>query len=234
MLRVRTCWAYQPRPRSLLAEDGSARSPLQTTWDAFWAVRALKGESIKPQRVALPRRGGWRSRVLTAANPQEMLQVAGDWMADALDGWLPGPSLFMPVPSSRAVDAASAGTTRVAWLASHLAAAYERSIAAPSAWWSGHYPTTRAVGGSRDRAVLAGRLVVGHLPPGPIVLVDDVMTTGAHLLAVQDALHRLGRPVEFAVCAVRTLREGEELADPFQTLDAALDTDDDPQLPDER
>ncbi|MBB5233348.1 ComF family protein [Deinococcus budaensis] len=53
-------------------------------------------------------------------------------------------------------------------------------------------------------ANLAGAFAVDarRLPPGPVLLLDDVLTTGSTLLACRDALHAAGvGPVYFAVVA---------------------------------
>lgn len=57
-------------------------------------------------------------------------------------------------------------------------------------------------GGPRGRAALAPYLqVVPPIPPGQIILVDDLITTGGSLLASYDALAAVGRePVAAIVC----------------------------------
>lgn len=60
-------------------------------------------------------------------------------------------------------------------------------------------------GGSRDFATLATNLGITQAPPeGTLVLVDDVMTTGAHILAGVMALHRAGVECKKAICVART------------------------------
>lgn len=57
-------------------------------------------------------------------------------------------------------------------------------------------------GGPRGREALAPYLQVVHpIPPGPVVLIDDIVTTGGSLLASYDALAAVERtPVAAIVC----------------------------------
>ena len=66
--------------------------------------------------------------------------------------------------------------------------------------------TPSSQGGTRDPQELYDNLVVTKEPPkGSLVLIDDVRTTGAHLLAAAGRLAEKGARVPLAVCAARTV-----------------------------
>jgi hypothetical protein len=63
-------------------------------------------------------------------------------------------------------------------------------------------------GGSRDFGSLLSNLIVSCSFPvqGTLVLVDDIVTTGAHLRAAALALRKSGLECEDAVCVARAVR----------------------------
>jgi adenine/guanine phosphoribosyltransferase-like PRPP-binding protein len=72
-------------------------------------------------------------------------------------------------------------------------------------WWKQFMQSSRR-GGSRDPDYLRGNLVIGptNHPKLPVVIVDDVCTSGGHLRATEATLRGSGSPVLFAACAGRT------------------------------
>jgi orotate phosphoribosyltransferase len=76
--------------------------------------------------------------------------------------------------------------------------------------------------GTRDPQELYENLVVTKDPPkGSLVLVDDVRTTGGHLLSAAARLVEKGGRVPLAVCAARTVWDQDQ--EPFSMLDEQLD-----------
>jgi adenine/guanine phosphoribosyltransferase-like PRPP-binding protein len=62
-------------------------------------------------------------------------------------------------------------------------------------------------GGPRDVARLyANSRVRDDLPPQRIILIDDVVTGGGHLIACARALRSRGHTVEHAICAAHTVK----------------------------
>lgn len=70
-------------------------------------------------------------------------------------------------------------------------------------WNSPQPPSHR--GGSRDQERLLHSLVIVRRPPtGTIVLVDDVLTTGAHIMASAERMRSAGFRCDNAICVART------------------------------
>ena len=78
-------------------------------------------------------------------------------------------------------------------------------------------------GGSRDQLELARamRMPSGPKPSGVPILIDDVMTTGAHMRAARTVLRGRGIIVEHGIVCGRTLLH--QAADPFALQDEDLD-----------
>ena len=69
-------------------------------------------------------------------------------------------------------------------------------------------------GGSRDPAVLHPNMALRNdLPPGDIIMVDDVMTSGGHFVAAAWKLGDHGRSATLALACGRSLDTA--IDDPF-------------------
>jgi hypothetical protein len=84
-------------------------------------------------------------------------------------------------------------------------------------------------GGTRDPEKIESALVCNVTDSSrPIVLIDDVMTTGGHLLACARALRKKGASVEHTLVAGRTVWEAVEDPNkvPAEDIEAILEIDD--------
>lgn len=66
----------------------------------------------------------------------------------------------------------------------------------------------KGAAGGRNRRLIKDNLKCSQgRMPGAVVLVDDVMTSGAHFRACAEFLRERGASVSIAVCAGRTVQE---------------------------
>jgi predicted amidophosphoribosyltransferase len=101
-------------------------------------------------------------------------------------------------------------------LAAHLETATVSDILR---WKEVMIPSSR--GGTRNPQILYENLVLTTRPPTTqVILIDDVRTTGAHLIATAAKLAEAGTPSSLAICAARTVLNQNEA--PFSLLEENL------------
>lgn len=151
----------------------------QVDYDTNKMVKCLKGEEIKGYfdlRVA------GKIQTFKEDNREEFLGILCRIVARKLDKLnLPGYSL-VPIPNSSATTS-SKKDFRTHQIARQIVeCAMIKGQAVPALRWKVAAASSRK-GGSRDPQVLCDNLELVQRPAGPVILFDDVMTTGAHMKA---------------------------------------------------
>jgi len=175
------------------AEEGAGRlAVLERVPLAVWAVSRLEGAE---QRAI----GVWKDGRKRDLDP--FFGAAAARAAAAVREHLPPNLVVVPVPSKprsvrkRGVD-----------LSALLARAVGRELDAPMEAPLRAAGTTSKGRSSVGRWDAAGVAVKRRLGPRPVLLVDDVMTTGATLARAADALEGAGSPVVAAMVLAATPR----------------------------
>lgn len=124
----------------------------------------------------------------------------------------------VPVPSSQTV--AAGGDYIGARLAGALAAIVPGLTAAPVLWFDAPQPRAHQGGARRWQEVLPHLRGGNVATNGPVVLLDDVMTSGGHLRACARKLQQRGFAVDHAFVVGRTVwqRPEEMFAMPVEVL----------------
>jgi len=119
---------------------------------------------------------------------RELAGVLGKTLAAALPSLRAGPYVLVPAPSRPAAARARYGQHMTA-VAHACAEALGSAVVAPVLRLSGRARDSVGLGPQARAANLRGRLrVVGACPVGSVVLLDDVITTGATAVACASAL----------------------------------------------
>jgi hypothetical protein len=179
----------------------------QADYDAYKLVQLLKGHEINGYVTLQKANGAWAK--MTNANPGEALDLFGMWGAKKLQELGLAQALLVPVPASDCVafDTDTKGAALAEAIVRHLPGCRHQS----ALHWK--EPLQKASqGGLRDADALLAKLMIWTAMPKapPVVLVDDVATTGGHLLACARALRHFGYEVEHAVCAAQTVNTHPE------------------------
>lgn len=178
-------WAHQNlAPRS------------QDQWYSFKFCRAVKNRRINGS-LQFPWKTG--PEVINEQNVGRARWIFGTFVKYALEATGSASPVLIPVPSKDGLILAS----------DFRSYAMAREAASPHGEWS-IVPALRfsqqlqpaSTGGPRGRGTLLPFLRVSEpIPPGDIILIDDIVTTGGSLLDSYDALARIGRaPVAAVVC----------------------------------
>jgi hypothetical protein len=173
----------------------------QHDWAAFKLVQALKGRPINGYANLQRPNGAWLQ--IAAENPQSAFDLFGEWAELQIRQQGPLAGLIVPVPASDCLAlGADPKGRRLAEAVTSRLAHFEVSEAL---CWAEQFPKA-SEGGPRDAPTLFGNLLVRtEMQPRHIVLVDDVTTSGGHLLACAQGLRAFGHVVEYAICGARTV-----------------------------
>lgn len=173
-----------------------SRAAYRTSIDQDWRpidhqmnklVKILKGEPING---FLDLQVAGRTRRYTQENAETLLPVIHFAIAAKLRSEMDGNFSLVPVPNKRAVLGVDAFPTRTS--AEAIAAIIgDRASVAPCLRWKALLAKARS-GGPRNPDILADNLELSDLPEGPVVLYDDVLTSGGHIIACSRVLAEAG------------------------------------------
>jgi predicted amidophosphoribosyltransferase len=144
---------------------------------------------------------------LDVQTSEQALNWFGDLSAETLRVMdIPRPILLVPIPNSDCVLNSKA-EPRTKLLATSIARRTKQVIVADVLRWNRKLLSAHR-GGVRDRYRLADALsLTAELPSGAsCILVDDVLTTGGHVIAAASRLNAEGMSCMNALCLARTIR----------------------------
>lgn len=179
-------------------------------YDATCLVKAAKGLSLNNQYVWADVAG--RRVKIAEANKDLALDSFGEWGAARIKALYGDRKVVLiPVPSSKTVIS-SPPDFRTARMANKIAE-HCNAVVHPALRFKKEMSSTRE-GGPREPELIYPEMTLTSAPPtGPVVLIDDVLTTGGHLVASSWVLDDIGREPSHAMCCGRTVHE--RLNDPF-------------------
>ena len=179
---------------------GSGEAWNDADYEAMKLVKALKGLPFKGYASLLTPTGA----LVTVRENDTVgaFRIFGEWAAAKLAELGVADGVLMAVPSSSCIGMGTDAKGQKL-----VEAIRQRSTAfqpIDGLWWKEEFNKS-AKGGTRNSAALEANLVVREGPTSKVVLVDDVVSSGGHLLACARALRAKGHTVEHALCAAQTV-----------------------------
>jgi hypothetical protein len=176
----------------------------QADWGALKFIKAIKSKPVNGY-AQVPVFGQSKREFLNATTASQAPDWFGRMVANGLRWSSVGAVTLVPIPNS-ACDSSAAQLPKAFILATAAAAHIgdKASVADVLRWKVAKVPAHQ--GGTRDVEKLFQNLALARnaeLPSQPIILVDDVMTSGAHLRAAAAFLRARGANVAYALCAGR-------------------------------
>lgn len=189
----------------------------QDTFNASKFVKAIKGDPVRGYAEVPVPIGGSR-KTLTQANCGDVFAWFGEMAAHTLDGQR---ASIVPIPGCKAISVREVEEGSTFRLARALGARTGCPVE-PRLWWKAPMESSRR-GGSRNPHYLRNNLVLAGTahPTLPVVVVDDVVTSGGHMRAVEAVLKASGAKVIFALAAAST--SSEEPAEAFRVESRSLE-----------
>lgn len=164
-------------------------------------VKSIKNEHFKG--YADFKVGGRKVRI-DYDNSDELVSIVGKALGKKISE-LDTPAKFhiVPIPNSDMFVGAK-GPFRVHELAKRVTAkAPTGATCVPALRWREPKESAHAGGGTRDIEKLEALLVLEERPDGPVILLDDVLTTGSHMAAATRFLRKNGITVLSGVVVAR-------------------------------
>ena len=172
---------------------------------------AILLRAIKAMRDGRPSGGHrlCRACTLDIRNIEQVLDWFGSLGALILESQnLRPPVVIIPIPTSGQVSRhRSRPVSRTFWLADAIIKRSKRLALMADAFSWNRVRKPSHLGGSRDPGTLCQQLLLSlPVPEGTVVLVDDVLTTGGHLLAAASRLAAAGIHCQQGICFARSAR----------------------------
>jgi hypothetical protein len=187
-------------------------------YDSTSLVKAVKGLELGNGYTDV-QIDGKRCRINNSNKDDAIAWFAG-WAAARIIALGTQPKVLIPVPSSKTI-VNSPEDFRTMKIAQAIAARVPKANALSTLRFIEARPSSRE-GGSRDPAVLYPNLTITKgLPPGQIVLIDDLMTSGGHFIAASWALDDRGRVPKLALAFGRSL--DSQIDNPFLVAPEDID-----------
>jgi hypothetical protein len=182
--------------------DWNGITPRQEDWDTNKVVKCLKGEVIKGYaQISI---GGLTFRLEDTSKEEFLLRLwseIGKGFAESLKET----TAIVPIPNSSGIIGATANY-RTLLFAQHIAASSSgKLVAIDSLRWKSAAPAVHKQGGHRAPEPRYDNLQVIERPNHPVVLFDDVVTSGSSFIAAVWRLSEVGNaPTTGLVVARRT------------------------------
>ncbi|PCK81219.1 hypothetical protein [Rhizobium sophoriradicis] len=169
----------------------------QALWDAFMFSRAVKNRSINGSCVAPTK----KPVTITAGNVGKARELFGAFIRQALTDDVIQSSLLVPVPSK---DSWNTENFRSLEMLKESLPERFHSCIRPLVRFSEERPKA-AEGGERGYDSVRPFLrLASPVPQSPLILVDDILTTGGSMLATRDFLVEKGGAVSCGIVCGKT------------------------------
>lgn len=189
-------------------------------YDVNKMVKCLKGEPIKGYFTI---KIGGKSCTFNESTRDHFLGSLCNAVASKIGSTINGKFTLVPVPNSAATTLSSA-VFRTQEVANRVAQSCGGlGDVSPVLRWKSAMLASRK-GGTRDPQILLENLELLAVPARPIVLFDDVMTTGAHMTACRSKFIEAGLLPVFSIVVGRSTWEQKER--PIQWVEEMIDCGD--------
>lgn len=215
-LRVLTWFSYATSEDVWCGEG----KPKEDTYHAKKFVDALKGRRVNGYaKIPVPFGASTRKH-LDDTNKREAFAWFGEIAVKSVK--IRTSVCLVPVPGSKCTCRDEVKTCGAYKIAEEIASRSGMKVE-PVLWWSKQMMSASREGGPRDASVLLPYLQSpegASVEPKEVLLIDDVKTTGGHLLACEACLLSVGLNVIGALCAGRTVHD--EAIEPFSLKEEIL------------
>lgn len=175
----------------------------QADWDASKMVKALKGDPIKGY-FDVPVAGVMRR--FNQSNIDEFVERIPRALGGLIARHVEGAATIVPIPNSHVTSITTPGFKTLELANGVAAASGGRFSVAPALVFGEPQQKTRG-GGTRDPYILEEEYRVTQEVEGQIVLLDDVCTSGGHMIAAVWKLASPNRNVVLASAFGRSTKE---------------------------